>query len=125
MSTAKRRAAILGLKWEDVSLHLPAHEITDFGNDGGNKKKGRTPITGNARIINALKVARDASTSGYVIEIKGARVKWVKTAMAVTCRHASVGKISPHLPKHTAIIWMVQSNMTYDRIAKATKTTKK
>lgn len=122
--TAKRRQAILGLKWSDVSLHIPGHEILDFGADVGNKKKGKTPIAGGKRLIEALKEAKKIATCDYVIEFKGAPVKDVKTAMEATCRRANIEKISPHVLKHTAITWMVQADMTYERISKATNTTK-
>lgn len=124
LSTAKRREAILSLKWEDVDLSRPGHEVIDFGADVGNKRKGKTPIAGNRKLIDALKAAKEIAKTEYVIEFRGERIKDVKTALSAACRRAGVPNVSAHTLKHTAVTWMVQSGMTYEEIAKTTHTTK-
>ncbi|MBU8538739.1 tyrosine-type recombinase/integrase [Falsiroseomonas tokyonensis] len=124
LSTAKRREAILSLKWDDVKLHLPGHEAIDFGDDVGNKRRGSTPIAGNKRLIDALRTAKDEATGPYVISYRGERIADVKTAIAAACRRAGIRSIGAHTLKHTAITWMVQADMTYERIAKFTNTSK-
>jgi integrase len=49
LSTAKRREAILSLKWDNLALHLKGHKKIDFGGDVGNKRRGVTPIVGNTK----------------------------------------------------------------------------
>jgi integrase len=124
LGTAKRREAILSLTWDQVKLHLPGHETIDFGDDIGNKRRGLTAIAGIPRLVAALRAAKEAATSPYVIEYKGERVKDVKTAMAAACRRAGVADVSPHVLKHTAITWMVQGRMSFEQIAKFTKTSR-
>lgn len=122
LSTAKRREAVLSLKWDKVVLHLPGHEALDFGDDVGNKRRGTTPIAGNTRLIEALKEAKAKAKTPYVIEYRGERVKDVKTALTATCKRAGVRHISAHTLKHSSITWMVQAGVAFERIAKFTNT---
>lgn len=132
LSTAKRREAILSLTWNRVDLSRPGHEFIDFGDDVGNKKRGVTPVAGNTRLIEALKRTRarvEKRTKGdigerYVIEWRGKRVADVKTALAATARRAKVPHVSSHMLKHSAITWMVQAGVSYERIAKFANTSK-
>lgn len=123
-ATAKRREAILSLKWDDVRLHLPGHESIDFGEDVGNKRRGSTPIAGNKRLLDALRTAKDAATGPYVVSYRGERIRDVKTAIAAACKRAGLRPIGAHTLKHTAITWMVQADVSYERIAKFTNTSK-
>lgn len=124
LQTAKRREAILSLKWSDVVLHLQGHEYIDFGDDVGNKRKGRTPIAGMTRLIEALKAAKAEAKTEYVIEFRGKPVADVKTAIAAACKRAKLRHISPHILKHTSITWYVQAGKSYEEIAKFANTSK-
>ncbi|UPY35936.1 tyrosine-type recombinase/integrase [Sediminicoccus sp. KRV36] len=116
--------AILSLKWDQVALHLKGHEQIDFGGDVGNKRRGVAPIVGNTGLVAALKHAKGLATSDYVIEFRGERISDVKTALSAACRRAGIKHISAHTLKHTSITWMVQAGMSYEKIAKATHTSK-
>ncbi|WP_304815509.1 tyrosine-type recombinase/integrase [Falsiroseomonas sp.] len=124
LTTAKRREAILSLKWADVALHLPGHESINFGEDVGNKRRGSTPIIGAARLIEALKTAKAVAKTDYVVEFRGRRVMDVKTSMTAACKRAGLRHISAHTLKHSAITWMVQADVPLERIAKFTNTSK-
>jgi len=124
LSTAKRRGAILSLTWDKVDLSRRGHEIVHFGDDIGNKKKGSTPISGTPRLVEALKVAH-ASTdrkTNYVIEFRGEGVRDVKTSLAATAKRAGIQHVGAHMLKHTAITWMVQADMNFERISEFTNT---
>lgn len=124
LSTAKRREAILSLTWDRVSLALPGHESIDFGDDVGNKRRGKTPIAGNVRLIKALSEAKAAAKTDYVIEYRGERVKDVKTALRAACRRAGLEPFGAHTLKHSAITWMVLAGVAFERIAKFASTSK-
>lgn len=124
LSTAKRRSAILQLTWDGVSLDRPGHEGIDFCEDVGNKRRGYTPIAGNVRLIQALKEANEKAETKYVIEWRGARVLDVKTGMNAAVKRAGIRHVSSHMLKHTAITWMVQADVSFERIAKYTNTSK-
>lgn len=134
LGTAKRREAILGLEWPKVSLHLPGHELIDFGANVGNKLRGSTPIAGNKRLIEALKAGKDAwqakkdaganDLCDAVIQFRGERILDVKTALSAACVRAGIRHISAHTFKHTAITWMVQAGTSFERIAKFANTSK-
>lgn len=124
VSTAKRREAILSLKWENVILHMQGYEAINFGDDIGNKRRGTTTIAGHAKLVAALKAAKEVAKSGYVIEWKGERLHDIKTTLQTACKAAGLEAFGVHTLKHTSITWMVQAGMSYERIAKATNTTK-
>jgi integrase len=124
LGTAKRRGAILSLKWENVHLTRPGHEFIDFGDDVGNKRRGTTPIAGNAKLLAALRNAKLQAVTPYVIEWHGSPIRDVKTALAWTCKRAQLPPISSHTLKHTAVTWMVQADVSFERIAKFTGTSK-
>ncbi|PWC56658.1 hypothetical protein TSO221_01490 [Azospirillum sp. TSO22-1] len=124
LSTAKRREAILDLKWDDVDLSRPGHEVLHFGEDVGNKKRGSTPIAGNKRLIAALNAAKEKAETDYVIEWRGERVEDVKTALSGAAKRAGIPHLSSHVLKHTAVTWMVQAGVPFERIAKFTNTSK-
>ncbi|WP_207791966.1 site-specific integrase [Siccirubricoccus phaeus] len=124
LSTAKRREAILTLTWGNVALHPAGHETIDFGDDVGNKRRGKTPIAGNVRLIEALKAAKGVAKTPYVIEFRGKQVADVKTALRASCRRAGVEEITSHVLKHSAITWMVQAGIPYEQIGKFTNTSK-
>ena len=124
LSTAKRREAILSLTWDQVDLSRPGHEIIHFGEDVGNKKRGSTPISGNKRLINALIKAKETATTDFVIEWRGKRMLDVKTALAASSRRAGLERVSSHVLKHSAVTWMVQAGVSFERISKFTNTSK-
>lgn len=124
LSTAKRREAILTLTWADVHLARAGHEYIDFGDDVGNKRRGSTPIAGNARLISALVAAKARAKTPYVVEFRGEGIKDVKVALKAACERAEIEVISAHVLKHTAITWMVQEGVSFERIAKFTNTSK-
>ena len=124
LSTAKRREAILTLTWKDVHLTRVGHEYIDFGDDVGNKRRGSTPIAGNTRLIQALTEAKERAKTSYVVEFRGEGIKDVKVALKAACERAEIEVISAHVLKHTAITWMVQEGVSFERIAKFTNTSK-
>jgi integrase len=124
VSTAKRREAILSLEWENVQLHMQGYEAINFGDDVKNKRRGSATIAGHAKLLEALKAAKSIAASDYVIEWKGERLYDIKTTLQTACREAGVKHVTAHTFKHTSITWMVQAGMSYERIAKATNTTK-
>jgi integrase len=123
LSTAKRREAVLQLKWDAVDL-TPAREAIDFGDDVGNKRKGVTPIAGLQRLIEALKAAKGSATSEHVVEFRGKPLLDVKKGLKQACVRAGVEVITSHVLKHSAITWMVQSGVGLERIAKFSNTSK-
>jgi integrase len=123
LSTAKRREAILQLKWDAVDL-TASREAIDFGDDVGNKRRGSTPISGISRLIDRLKAAKETSTSEHVIEFRGKPLLDVKNGVKQACVRAGIEVITSHVLKHSAITWMVQGGVGLERIAKFSNTSK-
>jgi integrase len=124
LSTAKRREAILSLKWDKVNLSMQGFESIDFGDDVGNKRRGSASIAKNSRLINALKEAKAKAKTEFVIEYRGSRVADIKKSLKAACERAGIEPISAHVLKHSSVTWMVMSGTSFERIAFATNTSK-
>ncbi|TWA55435.1 site-specific recombinase XerD [Azospirillum baldaniorum] len=124
LSTAKRRSAILQLTWDRVHLDRQGYEYIDFGDDVGNKRRGTSPISGNTRLIEALKEAKRQSTSELVITWYGSSLRDVKSGLTRASKKAGIPHVSSHVLKHSAVTWMVQADVSFERIAKFTNTSK-
>ncbi|WP_458096183.1 tyrosine-type recombinase/integrase [Roseomonas sp. WA12] len=124
LSTAKRMTAILSLKWSDVTLHMQGYETLNFGDDVGNKRRGSTPISGNDRLIEALKAAKKVAKTDYVVEFQGKQIKEARGGLISACTRAGIEPITPHVLKHSSVSWMVMNGTPLERIAAFTNTSK-
>lgn len=113
LTTAARRGAILGLRWEAVDLE--AGRI-DFGLGRGNKRRNRAaPIHEDMKPI--LAEARELAVSEWVIEYAGEPIRSVRTGLAAAAKRARVPGVTAHVMRHTAATWMAQKGVPLWEIA--------
>lgn len=113
LHTAARRAAILGLKWEDVDLNAGR---LSYGTGRGNKGRARwVPI--NPELMAHLLSAQTLAQSEWVIEFAGGPVKSVQTGFRAACRRACLTGVTPHTLRHTAATWAAQARVPLWEIA--------
>lgn len=122
LQTAARMGAILDLTWDRI----------DFGDDGEsgsggvinfrdpekeqtNKRRVQVPMTSTARA--ALREARRAAVSSYVIEWNGRRVDTVKKGIKTAGGKAGIPWVSAHILRHTAACWMAEAGVPMSEIA--------
>ena len=141
VTTAARKEAILSLKWDQV--HLPRVQdhnervfewdgtvnvggaYIDFGEARGNKRRPKFPIKHSKGLMRYMLFGGDREQP-YVISYKGERIADVKKGIAEVAKEAGIKKkITPHMFKHSAITWMMQSTMPLASIADLTKTSEK
>lgn len=108
--------AILRLRWVDVDLD---NGIIDFTvNDISNKKKGaitRIP----RRLLRLMRAHRKYGVSmGYVIQNNQAPLLGLKRSYKTACTRAGLSDVTIHTLRHTCASWLIQGNVSTDKIAK-------
>jgi integrase len=114
LTTGARMSAVLELSWDRVDL---AHRVIDFNvpeQEQSNKRRAVVPI--NDTLLRALMQAKEAALSSYVIEWDGKPVKSIKKAIRLAATRSGV-KCSPHMFRHTAGVWMAQSDVPMQKIS--------
>lgn len=122
IGTGGRAGALLELTWAQVDLERRQIRLSK----GGRRGKGRATVRIPERLERALAEARKASTSDYVIEWGGHRVRNIRKAFHRACLAAGLTDVTPHTLRHTAAVWMAEAGVPMSKIAQFlghTKTT--
>jgi len=113
--TAARNRALLDLTWDRVDfergkidLRNPALTLPH---------KGRAIVPMNRTVRAALLLALEGRTGTHVVEWAGKPVASVKRGLAVAARRAGLGKVSPHVLRHTAAVHMAEAGVPMEEIA--------
>lgn len=114
LTTGARMGAILDLTWDRVDLRHGTIDFMPAGRDRTNKRRTVVPI--NEQLRPELEKAREGALSDHVIEYGGKPVASVKRAIAAAARRSGV-PCSPHVFRHTAAVWMAQSDVPMEKIA--------
>lgn len=114
--TGRRKEAILSLRWCQIDLDAG---LIDF--EGGarvpNKRRGRIPIP--KRLLPHLRRAgRGQPEMGFVLNINGERIGDVKKGVTAAAKRAGVQGVTPHVFRHTAASWLMQSGMETEKAAR-------
>lgn len=114
LSTAARIGALLDLTWTRVDferrkilLHNPDRTVT---------AKGRATVPMNDMAYDMLMEMRTGALSPYVIEWGGKKVGSVKRGI-VRAGERSGLKVSPHVLRHTAAVWMVEGGVSMEEVS--------
>jgi len=113
LATGARSGALLDLTWSRVDFIRGVITLSD-GRSGG---KGRSTIPINKTARAALETAHKGSRSEWVIEWAGRRVKSVKRAFREACTKAGLEGVTPHVIRHTAAVWMIESGASITQVA--------
>lgn len=106
--TGRRKEAILALRWPQVDLDAGVIDFRRPGEAETNKRRGRIKIP--RKLIPHLRRARRiGSDLGYVIHDNGKRIGDIKAGFAAACRRAGIEGVTPHVLRHTAATWLMQS----------------
>jgi integrase len=113
--TAARSAALLGLRWDRVDLERGKIDLRDPSITTPHKGRAIVPISDTTRA--ALAEARAGALTPYVIEWAGKPVRSVKKGLATAARKAELGKVSPHLLRHSAACHMAEAGVPMEAVA--------
>lgn len=113
LTTGGRAGAILDLTWDRVDFRQGQIRLAD-GQSGG---KGRATVPMGNRCREALELAFEAKTTGWVIEWAGKRVSSVKRAFREAVTKSGLEAVTPHVLRHTAAVWMIEGGATIVEVA--------
>ena len=114
LSTAGRAESILDLTWDRVDFDRRRINPRDPGKSATPKGRAITPM--NETAAKALQEAQEGALTPYVIEWAGKPVESVKKGIGAAGVRAGV-KVSPHVLRHTAAVWMAEAGVPMDEIA--------
>lgn len=114
LSTAGRAEAILDLTWDRVDFDRRRINLRDPGRDATPKGRAITPM--NETAAKALLDARKGALTPHVIEWAGKPVESVKKGIGAAGTRIGV-KVTPHVLRHTAAVWMAEAGVPMDEIA--------
>lgn len=114
LSTAGRAEAILDLTWDRVDFARRRIDLRDPTRPMTPKGRAVSPM--NETALSALLEAKKAALSPYVIEWAGKKVGSVKKGVGESGRRAGI-KVTPHVLRHTAAVWMAEAGVPIAEIA--------
>lgn len=114
LATAGRAEAILDLTWDRVDFDRRRINLRDPGRAATPKGRAVTPM--NETAAKALGEARKAALTANVIEWAGKPVASVKKGIGAAGDRIGV-KVTPHVLRHTAAVWMAEAGVPMDEIA--------
>lgn len=113
ITTGARTGALLGLTWDRVDFARGNIRLADGRSEG----KGRATPPMNNAAREALETAFKGRTSEWVIEWAGGRLRSVKRAFREAVARAGLKEVTPHVLRHTAAVWMIESGATITEVA--------
>lgn len=113
LGTGARKGAILDLTWDRVDLERAI--ITLSKGPETNKRRATVPV--NETLLRALKQAKEAARTAYVVEFRGKPVKEVIIAFRRACQRAGLYDVTPHTLRHTAAVWLAEAGIPMPEIA--------
>lgn len=113
-STGARAQAILDLTWDRVDFASGTINYRPAGREITNKRRTIVPMNKNARL--ALEEAHRARLSDHVVEYGGKPVASIKKALQRLSAKTGI-KVSPHVLRHSAAVWMAQADVPMAKIA--------
>jgi len=114
LATAGRSSAILQLTWARIDFEHGVVDLRDPTRPA--TRKGRSTPPMNNRLRARLLEARDGALTDYVVEWGGEPVVSVKKGVAAAGERAGI-KVTPHVLRHTAAVWMAENEVPMDEIA--------
>lgn len=115
LNTAARAGALLDLTWDRVDLDARRLQLRDP--ERAQTRKGRATVPINDTLALALGEARNGAVTPWVIEWGGKRVASIKHAFRRAVERACLLKVSPHVLRHTAAVWMAEAGVPMEEIA--------
>ncbi|MFB0492006.1 integrase [Methylobacterium sp. OAE515] len=115
ISTAGRNAALLELTWDRVDFERglvflgPRHVLRP--------QKGRATVPMTNALRAALSDALAYRRGDRVITWAGEPVASVRTALGKAVKRAGLPKVTPHMLRHSAAVWMAEDGVRMEEIA--------
>lgn len=113
-TTGARNRAILELTWDRVDL---VRRRVNFATGTDEHHKGRALVPINDTLLAELKAMHEVRISDYVIEFRGSPVLSIKKSLERLAKKTGLKKVSPHMFRHSAAVWMAEAGTDMEEIA--------
>ena len=121
--TARRKEAILNLRWSQIDFQNNTIDFRRRGESETNKRRGIIPIP-KALLPDLIQASKFGSPMCFVISKEnGHKFKDIKSSFANACKRAELDDVTPHVLKHTAITWLLQAGVNIYDVSGFTSTT--
>lgn len=115
IGTGARVTAALELTWDRVDFDRRLiHLRNPFDKT---RRKGRATVPMNDGLEKALRAAREAALSAYVVEWAGGPVRSIKRGLKAAATAAGIPDVSPHVFRHSAAVWQAEAGVSMKEIA--------
>jgi integrase len=115
IATGARSKALLELSWMRVDLERRLINLNP--KDRIQKaNKGRATVPINDQLLAALKEAKEAALSPFVIELGGERILSIRKGFEAASERSGV-HCTPHMLRHSAAVWMAEARTPMEEIA--------
>lgn len=115
IGTGARNAAAMQLTWDRVDFN---RRIIQLKNPFDRAvRKGRATVPMNDTLHDALKTAREAALTPFVIEWGGMPVKSIKRGLKAAGRAIGRPDVSPHMLRHSAAVWLAEDGHSMEEIS--------
>jgi len=114
VGTGARTNAILDLTWDRVDFERNVIILNPI--ERVQTSKYRATVTMNGQLRAALEAAKEGALSDYVIEHGRERVASIKNGFKAAAKRAGL-KVTPHMMRHSAAVWMAEANIPMTQIA--------
>jgi len=115
IATGGREAALLQLTWDRVDFDRRLIFLGKVQAIRPQKGRATVPMTDTLRA--ALSEARAGALSPFVIEYGGTPIAKVKTGLIAASQRAKLAKVTPHMLRHSAAVWMAQDGVPMGEIS--------
>lgn len=115
LSTGARNSAILQLTWDRVDLDRGRIDLRNPALTTPHKGRAIVPMTNTLRA--ALLGAKAGALTEHVIEWGNSPIVSMKKAIAAAGRRAKLGRVSPHMLRHSAAVHMAEDGVPMEEIA--------
>lgn len=114
VGTGARTNALLDLTWDRVDFERNVVILNPIERVQTSKYRATVPM--NDQLRDALLAAKEGALSDYVIEHGRERVASIKNGFKAAARRAGL-KVTPHMMRHSAAVWMAEANVPFSQIA--------
>ncbi|RQW42792.1 tyrosine-type recombinase/integrase [Novosphingobium sp. LASN5T] len=114
VTTGGRKSAILQTKWGQVDWDHAVLNLNPEGRKQNSKFRATVPL--NDLIVEALRAAKLAAMTDYIIEHRGQPLQDIKKGIAAASKRSGI-YCHPHMFRHSAAVWMAEDRVPMPEIA--------
>lgn len=114
VTTGARKTALLQCKWAQVDWDRALLDLSGGATTPGNKSRATVAL--NDRAMEALREAKKAALTEWLIEYRDGPIADIKKGIAAASQRSGV-RCHPHMFRHSAAVWMAEDRVPMTEIA--------